>query len=234
MIEVAEIDDHADGSSHEAHAGGLAELREALVADGVDEVSDDHEEDDEHIIICHLHVVGLYLKRREYGCDDESPQILATIGKHNARYHRRQISQGYYLPDVSGGYDDEEIGAERPYYGAKHSQLATEIEGSEKDVESEKVSKDVPHVLGKPEMIKIAHLIEDGLAVIRRSHLISRHASEERVGPACAFSGTLIILRQLHSRSASCGGVVTIKDASFGVCREEIGKRDDSKNQCYQ
>ena len=179
-------------------------------------------------------MVGLYLKRREYGCDDESPQILATIGKHNARYHRRQISQGYYLPNVSGSYDDEEIGAERPYYGTKHSQLTTEIEGSEKDVESEKVSKDVPHVLGKPEMIKIAHLIEDGLTVVRRSHLISRHTSEERVGPACAFSGTLIILRQLHSGSASCGGVVTIKDASFGVCREEIGKRDDSKNQCYQ
>ena len=128
MIEVGEVDDNAQCGCHKAHARSLAKLCQTMIANGIPQISQHHEGDDEQIIIGHLHVVGLYLKRREQCRDDKSPHVFATISQHNTCYHRRQISQGYHLPDVSGSDDDEEVAAERPYYGAEHSQLTTEVE----------------------------------------------------------------------------------------------------------
>lgn len=121
------------------------------------------------------------------------PQILSPVGQHNARYHRRQIGQGHDFPYMAGSYDDEEIAAERPDDGAKRRERLPEIERPQQDVEAEKIGKDIPHILGKPQMIELTHTVEHIGTLVRRRHLIGWHTAEERVGPASGLACALII-----------------------------------------
>ena len=61
-------------------------------------------------------MVGVDLEGREYGRYYQSGKVFAPVCQHHAAYHRRQVCQGHHLPQVAGGYDDEEIARERPYY----------------------------------------------------------------------------------------------------------------------
>ena len=114
MVEVGEVDHHAQHRRHRAHRRSLGETRHLLLAQSLYEIGYDHEQHDEQIVVSHLHVVGLNLERREQTREHEAPNILAAVGEHDARNHRRQISQRNHLPDVSGGDDDEEVAAESP------------------------------------------------------------------------------------------------------------------------
>ena len=234
MVEVAKVDNNTQHGSHKTHAGGFGKLGQLLLPNRQPQIGKHHKEDDEHIIVGHLYVVGLYLKGCKEGGYHKSPYILAPVSQHNTAYHRRQISQCHHLPYMAGGYNDKEVAAESPYYRAKHSQLAAEVEGTQQDIEAQQVGKDVPHILGQPQMIELAHLVEHLLAVVRRRHLVGRHTAEERVGPTRYLSCALIILRKLSSGTTSGRRVMTIKDAALGVCREEVGKRYYRKQQHYQ
>ena len=117
MVEVGEVDHHAQYSRHGAHRRSLGEACHLLLAQSLHEVGYDHEQHDEQIVVGHLHVVGLNLERREQSREHEAPNILAAVGEHDARNHRRQISQRNHLPDVSGGDDDEEVATESPQNG---------------------------------------------------------------------------------------------------------------------
>ena len=80
-----------------------------ILAHSLHEPCNHHEQDDEQVIVSHLHMVGIDLKRREHSCNNQSPQVFPLIGQNDTRYHRRQVGQSPHLPDMSCGDDDEEI-----------------------------------------------------------------------------------------------------------------------------
>ena len=62
VVEVTQVYADAYRGTCHAHAKRLAEACHLTVAHGLNEIGDDHEEDDEEIIIGHLHMVGFHLK----------------------------------------------------------------------------------------------------------------------------------------------------------------------------
>ena len=130
---------------------------------------------------------------------------------------------------MASGDDDEEIAGERPYHGAQHGQVPTEVESSEQDVEAQQIGEDIPYVLGQPEVIGIGYLAQQGGTIVGRGHLIGGHASEQGVGPAGFLTRTLHILGTLLPCPTSCRRIVTIEDTTLDVCREEVGKGDHCK-----
>ena len=166
MIEVAEIQADTDGCTHDAHRRSLAKASHLLLLDGIDQEGDDHEEDDEEVIVCHLHVVGVHLEGSENRRYEQAPQIFTSISQHDTRNHRREISQSHHLPNMSCSNDDKEIGGECPNDGAECRQGLTEVEGSQQDIESQEVCKDIPNIVGQPKMIGIDSLFQDGTALV--------------------------------------------------------------------
>ena len=76
---------------------------------------------------------------------------------------------------MSGSDDDKEIAGESPHYGSQSGKIPTEIEGTQQEVEAEKIYEYVPYILRKPEMISIHHLGEAARATVTRRRLIGRH-----------------------------------------------------------
>ena len=229
MIEIGDVDQHTeqgtDGTDHRA----LDKLRQLLVTDGHDEPGDDHEEDDEEIVVGHLHVVGIDLKGGEDGRDDQAPQIFAAVAQHNAGDHRRQIGQRHDLPDMACGNDDEEIAGESPKDGAQHSEILFEVEGAQQDVEAQEIGKDIPHVFRQPQVVGILHLAQDIGRGIGRRDLIGGHTAEGGIGPAGALAGLFEIELALLTESATCRGVFAVEDSAVDVSRHEVDKTDDGK-----
>ena len=233
VVKVAQIDADAQRGAHEADGGGFGKAVEAVAADGLNEEGYHHEEDDEQIVVGHLHVVGLDLKSGEDGCEQQAAQVATAIGQHHAGNHGRKIGQRHHLPDVARGDDDEEVRRERPDDGSQHSQLLAEVEGAQQDVEAQEVGKDVPHILGKPQMVGVHDLLQTVGTRIRRRSLIGGHAAECGVGPARHFAGAGVIFRLLLTSSATRRRVVAVEDAAVKVGRHEIDKRYQRKqNYC--
>ena len=115
MVEVAEVDAHTNGSTSDAHTRGLSKMQVFLFADGIYQPSYHHRQDDEQIVVGHLHVVGVDLECGKDGCEHKSPQILTPISQHQSGYHWWQIGQSPHLPDVTSSNDNKEIGAEGPH-----------------------------------------------------------------------------------------------------------------------
>ena len=109
VIKVGNVQQNAYQCPRSTHARGFHKVCHALRSDRFNKVSYHHEEDNEQIIISHLHVVGVDFKGSEDRSNNETPQIFAPISEHNARNHRWKIGQSHDFPDVSGGNDDEEI-----------------------------------------------------------------------------------------------------------------------------
>ena len=174
-------------------------------------------------------MVGIDFEGREDCCDDESPQVFASIGQHDTGYHWGQIGQGHHLPDVARGDDDEEIAAESPDDTAQYGQILTEVEGSQQNIESQQIGKHQPHIFGKPEVIDVLGALEQLLAIVGRRHLIGWHTAEDGVGPAGLLAGLLLVLYRFLAGATSCRGVVTIENATVEVGRHEIDKSDDGK-----
>ena len=147
-------------------------------------------------------MVGIDLEGSEDGGHDEAPQIFPSVGQHDTGYHRGQISQCPYLPDVPRCNDDEEVGGEGPDDGAQHGQMLTEVEGAQQDVEAQQVGKHVPYVLWQPQMVGIGQHRQVVGGVVRGRHLIRRHAREEGIGPPGTFSCALIVLHGLLAGTA--------------------------------
>ena len=153
MIEVRQVHHHAQQSTHDAHARGFEEAHILLLDDGINQEGNDHQQDDKQIVVGHLHVVGIHFHRCKQGRHDEAPHIFPSIGQHNTANHRRQIGQGHHLPQVAGSDDNEEIGAEGPQHRTQCSQVLTEVEGSQQDIEAQQIDKQIPHIVGQPQVI---------------------------------------------------------------------------------
>ena len=183
MVEVREIDAHADSCSSDTDSHRFQEVHHLVLSDGLHQPGQGDEQDDEQIVIGHLHMVGIDLKRREYRHQQESPQIFSPVGEHHTRYHRRQVGQRPHLPDMSGGNDDQEIGGEGPEDTSQCCQMLTEVKRSQQDIEPQQIGEHVPHVLRQPEMIGVSHLHQQVGRSVRRCHLVRRHATEQGICP---------------------------------------------------
>ena len=158
MVEVGGVDHHAQQSANDTDAQRLADVCVLLFHHGIHDEGQYHQEDDEQVVVCHLYVVGMYLKGAKEGGNQQSPEVFLPEGQDDTANHRRQIGQRHHLPQVSGSDDNQEIGAEGPEHGAQCGQLLTEIEGTQQDVEAQQVHEQVPHIIGQPQMVGILHL----------------------------------------------------------------------------
>ena len=125
----------------------------ALLTYGINKESYYEEQYDKEVVIGHLHVVGINLKRRKDTRYGKSSQIFTLVGKQYACYHWGQVGKCHDLPYMTGCYDNEEITAESPYHGAKRCKIPAEIEGAQHDIEAEKIGKDIPYILGQPQVV---------------------------------------------------------------------------------
>ena len=178
MIQVAQVDADTDGSGGDTHGCCLTKPCQLLVFHSLNQESDNHEEDDEQIIIGHLHMIGLHLKGGKQGRQDESPEIFSPITKHNTSNHWWQIGQGHHFPNVSGSNDNEEITGESPDDRTQNSQLLAEIKSTQQDVEAQQIGKHIPHIFGQPQVVSVHHLAQCVGTFVRRSRLIGGHTSE--------------------------------------------------------
>ena len=73
MIQVRKIQGNTDRSSHDTDARSLQQMDILLADKSFDDECQHHEEDDNQIVVRHLHMVGQYLKSPKQRCHDESP-----------------------------------------------------------------------------------------------------------------------------------------------------------------
>ena len=204
MIEVREVQTYTDGYTCQAHPCSFEEMTDLVLPHGIHEPCNHHEQDDEQVIVGHLHMVGIDLERSKQGRDDQAPQVFPSIGQHDTRYHRRQVGQCPHLPDMSCGDDDEEITRERPYHSTQGCHPLTEVEGTQQDIEAQQIDKHIPHILWEPQVVGIDHLSQGVSTIVRRGCLVGGHTAEQTVCPTSAFSCALVIVLSLltsaHSR----------------------------------
>ena len=93
------------------------------------------------------------LQGHEQGGEDASPQQFPTIGEHNACYGGRHVGKGDELPDVSGRYQDEEIGRECPHDTAQSGQPDRYAEDAQQDVEAEHQHECEAYIVGQEELV---------------------------------------------------------------------------------
>ena len=229
VVEVGEFDGNTDDSCRRQHACRLQECGQLFLTDGFHEVGDNHEEDDEQIVIGHLHMVGFYFEGCEDRRHDEAGQVLAAVGQHDAGDHRREVGQCHYLPQVSGGDDDQKIGREGPHHTAQCRQRLPEVESPQQDVEAQKVGKKEPYIVRQPEVIGVHHLRQAVCRLIGRRHLVGRHTAEDGVCPACRLTCTVLVLCHFLCRSDTCRGIVAIENLALRDGYEEVSERDNRK-----
>ena len=93
------------------------------------------------------------MQGHEQGGEDASPQQFPAIGEHDARYGGRHVGKGDELPDVSGGYQDKEIGRECPHDTAQSGQPDRYAEDAQQDVEAEHQHECEAHIVGQEELV---------------------------------------------------------------------------------
>ena len=204
MVEVRQVHADTDHSRQQTHKGGLYEMGNLMITNGLHQIGDNHKEEDKQIIVGHLHVVGTHLEGGEDSRNHKSPQVFPTIGQYHTGNHRRQVGQRHHFPEVSCGDDYQEIGRESPDDGSQGGQQLSEVEGPQQDIEAQQIGKQVPYVVGQPQMICVDGGLYDITTLIRGCYLVGRHTSKHGVGPTRHLPCTLIILRLLVSQSLSC------------------------------
>ena len=224
VVEVRQVDAQADESAYDAHTRRLGKVDELLLLYGFHQPGNDQQHNGYQVVVGHLHVVGMYLKRREQGCHDESPQVPAPVGQYQTADEGRQIGQCPHLPDVAGGNDNEEIGREGPHHAAQRRQVPTEVEGTQQQIETQQIGKQIPHIVGQPQVPHVLHLRQHVRRLVRRCQLVGGHTREQRVGPTGALAGLLVIFLLLLSGTLSGRGIVTVENPTLYVGRKEIGK----------
>ena len=93
-------------------------------------------------------MVGLHLEGCKNSRHNESPKVFASVGQHNAPYHWRKVGQSHHFPEVTSRYNYQEIGRESPNDTSQCRQRLPEIEGPQQDIESKKIGKQIPDVIG--------------------------------------------------------------------------------------
>ena len=93
------------------------------------------------------------LQGNEQCCNNASCQIFTPVSQYDTCYCRWYISQRDKLPDVSGRYQDEEIGRECPHDTAQSGQPDRYAEDAQQDVEAEHQHECEAHIVGQEELV---------------------------------------------------------------------------------
>ena len=83
-------------------------------------------------------------------------------------------------------------------------------------------------------MIGIYGLTQWFGAVIRRSHLIGWHTTEERVCPTGHLARPLLVLQLFLTSSHTGRRIMTVQYFPFDVSREKVGERNQSEDDYNQ
>ena len=229
VIKVRQVDAYRQHARQCQHARCLQEAGESLFLPCLHAERDCHKEHHEEEVIRHLQVVRHYLKCGEKRGDDTSCPILAAIRQHHSRNGRRYVGKRDEFPDMSGGYDDEEIRGERPYNRSQCRHPDFEIKCTKQDVKSQQHHKHVPYIRGQIQMIQVLHRVQRTARIISRSQLICRHSAEQRVRPTGHLSVFLMIFLMFASGSDTRYRIVLRQDAPLEHRRIEVSKRNRYK-----
>lgn len=90
------------------------------------------------------------------------------------------------------------------------------------DIEAQEVGEEIPHIVGQPEVVKIAGLNDDIVTRIMWRRLVSRHTTEQRIGPTCCLPRLLLILVCFAACAHTGGCIVLVEDTAFKVGRSKI------------
>ena len=136
---------------------------------------------------------------------------------------------------MSSGDDDEEIGAECPYYGPQCGETLTEVEGAEQDVETEHRGKDVPHIVREPQVVSLLHEGHRLGRIVRRCNLVSRHAAKETCCPSRGIAiVSIAVLVYFHIDTIVCTAIMLFESIALAHRSSEIDKGDDCKESNAQ
>ena len=136
MIQVRYIDAYADDCCSGTYAEGFQQMYILTLTQGINAECYHHSQDDEEVVVGHLHMVSADLQGSEECRDHQCRQIALSERQHNTTDQWRQIGQGDDFPDMSGSNDDEEIAGECPNNCTQHGQILTEVEGTKQDIEA--------------------------------------------------------------------------------------------------
>ena len=174
-------------------------------------------------------MVRAYLQSYEQGCQQCTPQPLATVYQHHAGNGGRNVGQCQHLPDVSGCNDDEEVGRECPQYRTERCHPGPEVEGTQQQIEAQQHDEYIVGVAGDEEPVGPLHPTEHIGRFVAGRHLVGGHTTEQRVGPAGTLAGAFhVLLGFLTGTDAGCM-VVLSKHQTLHIGRVEIDKRNDGK-----
>ena len=192
-------------------------------------IGDGHKQHDKQEVITHLRMVGHNLKRDKQSGHDTSRQQFPPISQYHTGNRGRDISQSHKLPDMSGRNDDEEIRRKGPENGTQCRHPHLEIKSPQQDIKAQQHYKHIPHVGRQKEVIHLLNPAQRIGRVVTGRHLIGRHTAKNRIGPPGPLTCLLQVFTHLTSRTDTGHGIVLCQNASFGHCRKEISKRNDSK-----
>ena len=178
-------------------------------------------------------MVGHNLQGHKQGRYNPSSQQLTTISQHHTGNGRRNISQCYKLPDMTGRNDNEEIRRERPDNGTQGRHPHLKIKCTQKDVETQQHDKYIPHVSRQEQMIYLLNPAQRIGRVIARRHLVGRHSSKNGVCPARTFPRLLQVFTHFTSRTDAGYCIMLSQNSSFIYRRIEIRKRNKGKKHDY-
>ena len=110
VIEIRQVDAKANRGTDHTHRSSLQETGHLLLLHSFHQPGYYQCQDDEQVVVGHLHMVGVDLKSGKHRCQEQAPQILTPVGQYQTGNQRRQVGQGPYLPDMTGSDDNQEIG----------------------------------------------------------------------------------------------------------------------------
>ena len=215
VIKVRKIEQNAYQCTRSTHARSPQEALPLPASHSIHAIGNHHGRNHKQIIIGHLHMVGINFESREERRHAEAAQQLPSIGPHQPRYQRWQIGQRHDFPNVARGNDDEKIRREGPHDGTQCSQMPAEIKGTQQNVEAQQIGKNIPHILGQPQMIGLHHLVQHTRALIRRRRLISGHTAKRGIRPTRHLARPLVIFRHFLTGTAPCRSIVPIENATI-------------------
>ena len=110
VIEIRQVDAKADRGTDHTHRSSLQETGHLLLLHSFHQPGNHQCQDDEQVVVGHLHMVGVDLKSGKHRRQEQAPQILTPVGQYQTGNQRWQVGQGPYLPDMTGSDDNQEIG----------------------------------------------------------------------------------------------------------------------------
>ena len=131
---------------------------------------------------------------------------------------------------MAGCDNDEVVAREGPEHGTQSSHPHPEVEGAQHDVEAQQHHEDISRYGGQAQLVERLKPPQRIGAGIGGSHLVGRHAAEERVRPSCAFTVVrLAVVLHFYAAADGTAMVVASQNASVANGTQEIKQADEDE-----